>query len=73
MLCDCTAATSYGMNLIAKLISFLKEVRLEMKKVNWLTRQEVLRHTIIVVIFSLSVAIYLGALDFAFQGILARL
>lgn len=44
-----------------------------MKKVNWLTRQEVLRHTIIVVIFSLAVAIYLGALDIVFQWFLARL
>ena len=61
------------MNPVLKAITFLKEVRLETKKVNWLTRREVLRHTIIVIIFSLSVAIYLGALDFAFQGILARL
>jgi len=61
------------MKFVSKLISFLKEVRLEMKKVNWLTRREVLRHTIIVVIFSLSVAIYLGALDFAFKWFLGRL
>ena len=61
------------MNFISKLISFLKEVRLEMKKVNWLTRQEVLRHTIIVIVFSLSVAIYLGALDIIFQFILSKI
>ena len=61
------------MNFISKLISFLKEVRLEMKKVNWLTRQEVLRHTIIVVVFSLSVAIYLGTLDIVFQFILSKI
>jgi len=58
---------------LAKLISFLKEVRLEAKKINWLTRQEVLRHTIIVVIFALAVAIYLGTLDIVFQWFLARL
>lgn len=61
------------MNFLSKIALFLKEVRLEMKKVNWLTRQEVLRHTIVVVVFSLSVAIYLGALDFIFQFILDKI
>lgn len=56
-----------------KIIQFLKEVRLETKKVNWLTRQEVLRHTILVVIFAISVAIYLGTLDFVFQWFLGRI
>jgi preprotein translocase subunit SecE len=58
---------------LTKLISFLKEVRLEMKKVNWLTRREVFRHTVVVVIFALAVSIYLGALDFVFQYILGKL
>ena len=61
------------MKFLGKLISFLKEVRLEAKKINWLTRQEVLRHTIIVIIFALAVAIYLGTLDIAFQWFLARI
>jgi len=54
-------------------LSFLKEVRLEMKKVNWLTRREVLRHTIIVIVLSMSVAIYLGALDFLFKWVLGKI
>jgi len=58
------------MNFVSKIVSFLKEVRLEIKKVNWLTRQEVLRHTIVVVLFSLVVSVYLGALDYIFQWIL---
>ena len=58
---------------LSKIISFLKEVRLEIKKVNWLTRKEVLRYTIIVVGFSLVVAIYLGALDLVFQWVLAKI
>ena len=53
--------------------SFLKEVRLEMKKVNWLTRREVFRHTIIVIVLSMSVAIYLGALDFLFKWVLGKI
>lgn len=61
------------MNFLSKLISFLKEVRLEVKKVNWLSRQEVLKLTIIVLIFALVVAVYLGALDFLFQFILSQI
>ncbi len=60
------------MVFIQKVMLFLKEVRLEMKKVNWLTKQEVLRYTVIVVIFALAVSMYLGALDFVFQYILAK-
>jgi len=61
------------MKFLQKIMSFLKEVRLEMKKVNWLTRKEVFRHTIVIIVFSLSVAIYLGALDFIFQFILTKI
>ena len=62
-----------NMKFVFQLISFLKEVRLEAKKVNWLTRREVLRHTIIVIIFALVVAVYLGTLDIVFQWFLGRL
>ena len=62
-----------NVKFVFQLISFLKEVRLEAKKVNWLTGLEVLRHTIIVIIFALVVAVYLGTLDIVFQWFLARL
>ncbi len=44
-----------------------------MKKVNWLTRNEVAKYTVIVIIFSLAVSIYLGALDIIFQFVISRL
>ncbi|OGZ60780.1 MAG: preprotein translocase subunit SecE [Candidatus Spechtbacteria bacterium RIFCSPLOWO2_01_FULL_46_10] len=43
---------------------FLQEVRIEMKKVNWLSRKEALRLTAIVIIISVVTAIYLGAVDY---------
>jgi len=61
------------MNIFAKVVSFLKEVRLEMKKVNWPTREETIRYTLIVVGISLTVAIFLGGLDILFQFILQKL
>lgn len=53
-------------------IRFLKEVRIEMKKVNWLSRREVLNYTILIIALSVVVGIYLGALDLLFSWFLAR-
>jgi len=59
-------------NLPQKIISFLKEVRLEMKKVNWPTRKETIRYTLIVIGLSVAVAAFLGTLDFIFNTLLTR-
>ena len=53
-----------------RFINYLKETRVEMKKVNWPTRQETLRYTITVIAVSLAVAALLGAFDFIFTSIL---
>jgi len=59
-------------NLAKKIITFLKEVRLEMKKVNWPTRNETIKYTLIVIGVSLVVAAFLGGLDFIFTTILNK-
>jgi preprotein translocase subunit SecE len=60
------------MNFFTKIATFLKEVRLEMKKVNWPTRQETIRYTLIVLGISIAVAAFLGSLDFGFTRILNK-
>jgi preprotein translocase subunit SecE len=45
-------------------VSFLKEVRDELKKVVWPTRDEVIRLTGVVIIISVVVGIFLGGTDF---------
>lgn len=59
-------------NIPSRIKSFLKEVRLEMKKVNWPTRKETLKYTLVVVGFSVVVAVFLGGLDFVFQYLLNK-
>jgi preprotein translocase subunit SecE len=49
-----------------KPLIFLKEVRSELKRVVWPTRQEAIRLTSVVVIVSALVGIYIGALDYIF-------
>jgi len=53
-------------------IEFLKEVRLELKRVTWPTRKEAIRLTLIVIGFGLVVAAFLGGLDFLFSYLLNR-
>jgi preprotein translocase subunit SecE len=60
------------MNFFTKIINFLKESRGELKKVKWPTIRETLQYTLIVIIISLVVAIYLGGLDYIFSFILRK-
>ena len=60
------------MKIFTKITTFLKEVRLEIKKVNWPTRKETFRYTIIVIGVSLGVAIFLGTLDFVFKTLITK-
>jgi len=54
-------------------ITFFKEVRLELTKVVWPKREEVIKLTLIVFIISGIIAAYVGALDFAFTKLLELL
>ena len=60
------------MKIVSKLVSFLKEVKLEMKKVNWPTKKETFKYTLIIVGLSVAVAVFLGTLDFVFSTILNK-
>jgi len=60
-------------NFLNKTITFLKEVRLEIKKVNWPTNKETVKYTLIVIGISLGVSIFLGSLDFIFTILLNNL
>jgi preprotein translocase subunit SecE len=45
-------------------VNFLREVRDELKKVVWPTREEIIRLTGVVIIVTLLVGIFLGGADF---------
>lgn len=49
---------------MGRIIQFFRDVRAEMTKVVWPTRQETIRYTAAVIIFSASLAILLGAFDY---------
>jgi preprotein translocase subunit SecE len=55
---------------MTKVMGFLKDVRIELSKVSWPTRQQLVLYTIVVIGVSLFVAVFLGSLDLVFQWIL---
>lgn len=58
------------MGIFNKIKIFLQEALLEVKKVNWPTRQETIRYTLIVIGISVGVAVLLGGFDFIFVNAL---
>jgi len=54
-------------------VTFLKEVRDELRKVVWPTRDEIIRLTGVVIIVSVGVGIFLGVVDFILTKIVGLL
>ncbi len=52
------------------MVSFFKEVYRELKKVEWPTRQELIRLTGIVVLVSVVVGVYIGVIDITLAKLL---
>ena len=53
--------------MIAKIKKFVGEVLAEMKKVSWTTRRELVDSTLIVILSSFLLGIFVGVIDFAFS------
>ncbi len=49
---------------MTKVFQFFQEVKTELYKVVWPTRQEAIRYTLTVIVFSLVIAAILGAADY---------
>ena len=58
------------LSLPQKLFIYLKQTKTEVKKINWPTREQTIRYSLIVIAISLTVAFFLGGLDFVFSSIL---
>lgn len=58
--------------MFTKFKTYIKEVRNEFKHVNWLTKNQAIKYTLIVIGLSLIMAIFLGLWDFLFTGLLSR-
>ncbi|MFA5311216.1 MAG: preprotein translocase subunit SecE [Candidatus Omnitrophota bacterium] len=61
------------MNIIARPISFLKEVKVELSKVAWSTRRELLASTIVVIVATVLLGILIGLIDAVLSKLLTLL
>ncbi|MGA2775061.1 MAG: preprotein translocase subunit SecE [Candidatus Omnitrophota bacterium] len=61
------------MNLIAKPINFIKEVKAELGKVAWSTRQELISSTAVVIVTTVIVAVFIGIIDLLLSKFLSLL
>jgi preprotein translocase subunit SecE len=58
---------------MVKIKNYFNEVIQELKKVTWPSKKQTANKTILVLVVSLLLAIYLGGLDFLFQQLAAKL
>ncbi|TDX49301.1 preprotein translocase subunit SecE [Orenia marismortui] len=54
----------------AKVGKFFREVKAELKKVNWPKQKEVMSYTMVVIVTVLLVALFIGGIDFVFSSII---
>jgi len=60
------------MNITQKINIFFKEVLVEMKKVSWLAKKDIVKYTLIVLAVTVGAAAFLGGLDYIFTGIIKK-
>ncbi len=58
---------------LGKFFQFLKEVKVELMKVTWPNRGELIGSTVIVVVLSMIMAVYVGFLDFILSSLFGRI
>jgi len=61
------------MNILAKPVNFLKEVRSELSKVSWSTRQELLASTALVIVVTVIMTIFIGIVDLVLSRFLSAI
>jgi len=54
------------------ILTFLREAKVELSRVNWPSQQEIIRYTVLVIVISITVALFLGALDFLFSFLVEK-
>ena len=59
--------------MLEKIKQFLKEVRYELTKVTWTTREELIYSTIIVIVVSIVLAVFIGVVDVALSNLASML
>lgn len=57
---------------MSKVINYLKETKSEVSQIVWPSRKHTMLYTLVVILFSILVAYFLGAFDVLFQYLLGK-
>ena len=58
---------------ITIIVQFLRDSKMELKKVKWPTRKELLASTAMVILLSIAIAFFLGLIDFGLTTIITKI
>jgi preprotein translocase subunit SecE len=58
---------------LTSLMNFIREAKAELKKVTWPTRKQIWYWTLVVIVFTLCVSLYLGLVDFLLAWLFSAL
>ena len=58
--------------MFTKLINYIKETRVELKHVNWPTRNQTVNFTLLVIAVSLGISFFMGFFDAIFAYLLQK-
>ena len=61
------------MSQINKLVQYIRDSKNEVKKVTWPTKKEIKQHTVLVIIISISMALFLGVVDLFLTKIIEQI
>lgn len=65
-----TTAVNQEKNIIDKSIQFLREVKVELKKVTWPTRKQAVGSTVVVIVVVMIVSLFLGVVDMGLSSMI---
>ena len=60
-------------NIIVRTITYFQDVRGELEKVTWPSREDLKAHTLVVLFFVAILSVMIGAMDVAFQRLVLTL
>ncbi len=57
-------------NVVDKSLQFLREVKVELKKVTWPSRKQTIGSTVVVLILAMIISLFLGVVDMGLSGLI---
>lgn len=54
------------------IFNFFGEAKAELARVNWPSREQIIQYTLLVIVMSAAMAVFLGSLDFLFSFLVER-